>query len=224
MSRAGYVNGVAGHYTDDEKRRAGIDSYSARAATKTKANSTLFLSNLGVKGEANSSATMAERIFAECPGYFGVRPVRSMVFVDFDSIMAATNAMLRFQGHRPVPGHTGLVSHVRSYCPAFAVTMSCTACALHVHCMCTAHALHVHPIQVIDYDKDVGKATKRRAEQAALARALAALVELHIHPQEPPRSPLAEHSPALTQHLSSLLGTIWRRSLFCRVGEQGGVA
>ena len=145
MSRAGYVNGVAGHYTDDEKRRAGIDSYSARAATKTKANSTLFLSNLGVKGEANSSATMAERIFAECPGYFGVRPVRSMVFVDFDSIMAATNAMLRFQGHRPVPGHTGLVSHVRSYCPAFAVTMSCTACALHVHCICTACACASHP-------------------------------------------------------------------------------
>ena len=128
MSNASWVNGVAGHYTDDEKHRAGIDSYAARAATKTKANSTLFVRNLSVKTEA---AALAERIFVECPGYFGVRSVRSMVFVDFDSIKAATNAMLRFQGHRPVPGHTGMVSgaQLTMYNPAATPARVPCACA-----------------------------------------------------------------------------------------------
>ena len=120
-----WVNGVAGHYSEDEKRRAGIDSYAERAATKTRANSTLFLRNLGAKEER---AATAERIFRDCPGYLGVRSVRTMTFVDFDSIKSSTNAMLRYQGHRPHPGHEGLV---------------------------------------IDYDKDTGKASTRRAQQEA---------------------------------------------------------
>ena len=64
-----------------------------------------------------------------------------------------------------------------------------TACAL-----CTACALHVH-LQVIDYDKDVGKATTRRAEQAALARALTALTSIHPQTLTAHRSP--GHSSAL---------------------------
>ena len=43
---------------------------------------------------------VGEELFGGMPGFIGVRRVRSMTFVDFDSIKSATNAMVRYQGHR----------------------------------------------------------------------------------------------------------------------------
>lgn len=98
---ARYANGAAGLYSDDEKTNIfGAEAtYYAAGATRTRANSTLFVRNL----PSASRAVTAEELFGGMPGYCGVRCVRSITFVDFDSIKAATNAMIRFQGHRVDP-------------------------------------------------------------------------------------------------------------------------
>ena len=98
---AKYSNGAAGLYSEDEKAQlfGAESSYYAAGATRTKANSTLFVRNL----PSASRAVTAEELFGGMPGYRGVRVVRSITFVDFDSIKTATNAMIRFQGHRADP-------------------------------------------------------------------------------------------------------------------------
>lgn len=90
-----YENGAAGLFSDAEKSKLyGNDaSYYGAGATRTKANSTLFVRNA-------PSAVAAEGLFGGMPGYIGVRQVRRMLFVDFVDVKAATNAMVRFQGHR----------------------------------------------------------------------------------------------------------------------------
>lgn len=103
-----YANGAAGLYSEDEKTQlyGSEASYYAAGATRTRANSTLFVRNL----PSASRAVTAEELFGGMPGYCGVRCVRSITFIDFDSIKASTNAMIRYQGHRVDPEQTpGLV-------------------------------------------------------------------------------------------------------------------
>eukprot|EP00316_Scyphosphaera_apsteinii_P008581 CAMPEP_0119300936 /NCGR_PEP_ID=MMETSP1333-20130426/2815_1 /TAXON_ID=418940 /ORGANISM="Scyphosphaera apsteinii, Strain RCC1455" /LENGTH=451 /DNA_ID=CAMNT_0007302875 /DNA_START=307 /DNA_END=1662 /DNA_ORIENTATION=- len=69
-----------------------------------------------------------EALFAQVPGYAGIRQARGLLFVDFESIKAATSAMMKLQGHSFDGQSKGLV---------------------------------------IDYDKDVGQAPKKKAEQQA---------------------------------------------------------
>jgi len=45
-------------------------------------------------------AVHIESLFSAAKGYIGVRHVRSMFFIDFESIAEASNAMVRFQGYR----------------------------------------------------------------------------------------------------------------------------
>jgi hypothetical protein len=91
---------MAGRLSLAEQEAAGVDSYYAAGATKTKANTTLFVAwrDATVSVPPPERASKAEGIFSGQPGYIGVRAVRSMCFVDFDSIKAATAAMMRFQG------------------------------------------------------------------------------------------------------------------------------
>lgn len=104
---------------------ANVDSYYEAGTTRTKANSTLYISFSEVSDVPRPArAVYLETLFSKCPGYTEVRQVRQMVFVDFVDIKSATAAMMRYHGHN------GLI---------------------------------------IDYDKDVGVAVKRKREQAATA-------------------------------------------------------
>ena len=69
-----YENGAAGLFSDAEKSKLyGNDaSYYGAGATRTKANSTLFVRNL----PSASRAVTAEELFSGMPGYRGVRVVR----------------------------------------------------------------------------------------------------------------------------------------------------
>ena len=93
---------MAGRLSDAEASRIGVDSYYQNSTTRTKANTTLFVSFRDAKPPIpdEQRSALAERIFAEVPGYVGVRQVRGMCFVDFDSIKASTAAMMRFQGQK----------------------------------------------------------------------------------------------------------------------------
>ena len=105
----------------------GADSYYDKSTTRTKANTTLFVSFRDARPPVpdEQRAALAERMFAEVPGYLGVRQVRGMCFVDFETIKASTAAMMRYQGQKGV---------------------------------------------VVDYDKDVGVAGKRRRESTETAK------------------------------------------------------
>lgn len=94
---------MAGLYSEAEQQKIGIDSYYSNAETRTKPNSTLFVAFRDASasvpaGEAR--AAFAESLFSGQPGYGGVRYVRAMCFVDFDSIKNATSAMMRWQNHK----------------------------------------------------------------------------------------------------------------------------
>jgi len=115
---------MAGLLKDAEQTKLGLDSYYAAGATRTLANSTLFVTGFGTV-EKLKRYEVVESIFSAQPGYRGTRQVRSIMFVDFDSIKAATSALVKHQGRKLYTGHDGLT---------------------------------------IDYDKDVGVASKRKAE------------------------------------------------------------
>lgn len=93
---------MAGRLSDAEADRIGVDSYYQNGTTRTKANTTLFVSFRGAKPAIpdEQRSALAERMFSEIPGYVGVRQVRGMCFVDFDSIKASTAAMMRYQGQQ----------------------------------------------------------------------------------------------------------------------------
>ena len=71
---------MAGRLSLAEQEAAGVNSYYAAGATKTKANSTLFVAwrDATVQVPVNERASKAEGIFAGQPGYIGVRAVRGM--------------------------------------------------------------------------------------------------------------------------------------------------
>ena len=111
---------MAGRLSVADAERAGFDSYYQAAATRTAPNSTLFVAfGRDCTVPRESRAAHAEAVFGLLPGYIGVRAVRNLSFVDFESVKAATAAMMRLQGK---DGMT------------------------------------------IDYDKDDGKASKRKRE------------------------------------------------------------
>ena len=78
------------------------DSYYGAGATRTLANSTLFVAFRDYKPSVPSDqrAAVAEGIFSAMAGYIGVRQVRAMCFIDFEDIKSATAAMVKFQGHQ----------------------------------------------------------------------------------------------------------------------------
>ena len=88
-------------YSEAQRAAFGVDSYYDRGTTTTRANSTLFVAfrDATVKTKADERAAKIERLFAESPGYIGVRQVRAMCFVDFEDIKSATAAMMKHQGH-----------------------------------------------------------------------------------------------------------------------------
>ena len=92
---------MAGVLTLAEQERFEVDSYYAKSTSKTKANETLFVAYRDVKPPVpkDKRTAHAESLFSAIPGYVGVRQVRAMCFVDFDSIKASTSAMMRYQGH-----------------------------------------------------------------------------------------------------------------------------
>ena len=90
----GNPGGAAGHYSEAEKKAIGLDSYSERGATRTRANKSLFVRAFFPDGYNAREAAM-ERLFSACTGYLGCRAVRGMCFVDFEDIRGATNAMLK---------------------------------------------------------------------------------------------------------------------------------
>jgi hypothetical protein len=49
-----------------------------------------------------------ETLFGKASGFVGVRTVRKMCFVDFDSIKASTAAMVKYQSYRLHADHAGL--------------------------------------------------------------------------------------------------------------------
>ena len=91
---------MAGRLSEAEAERFGVDSYDQRGATRTRANSTLFIAfrDATVKVPAAERGAYVEGLFHGLSGYVGVRQVRGMVFVDFDSIRSATGAMMKHQG------------------------------------------------------------------------------------------------------------------------------
>ena len=91
---------MAGRLSETEQARIDVDSYYARGTSRTKPNSTLFISFRDVKPPVPTErrASYAEALFASITGYQGVRQVRGMCFVDFDSVKASTAAMMQFQG------------------------------------------------------------------------------------------------------------------------------
>jgi hypothetical protein len=64
--------------------------------TRTKATSTLFITAI----PSSISVGRVEELFEKEPGFFAFRTVRQMVFVDFQSVVQATNAMRKYQGHK----------------------------------------------------------------------------------------------------------------------------
>jgi len=87
---------MAGLYSSSERAKIGLDAYAALGATRTKATSTLFVRH----APRSIKAVHIESLFSAAKGYIGVRHVRSMFFIDFESIAEASNAMVRFQGYR----------------------------------------------------------------------------------------------------------------------------
>lgn len=98
---------MSGLLTSAESNSLNLDTYYAASATRTPANSTLFVSNFGQVPQAEVVASI-ERLFGEMRGFTGVRKVRAVCFVDFDSVKAATTAMVKFQGHQLHPNDAGL--------------------------------------------------------------------------------------------------------------------
>uniref|UniRef100_A0A7S4FCA6 RRM domain-containing protein n=2 Tax=Chrysotila carterae TaxID=13221 RepID=A0A7S4FCA6_CHRCT len=87
---------MAGLFKQQEANAIGLDSYANKGATRTRANSTLF-----VRGFPKAVPLSAlETIFVDCPGYIGIRQVRGSCFVDFETVKTATNAMIKMQGSR----------------------------------------------------------------------------------------------------------------------------
>ena len=70
---------MAGRLSEQDQAKFGVDSYTNLGATRTKANSTLFVAFRDVKNvPAAERASKAEELFSAVPGYVGVRQVRSM--------------------------------------------------------------------------------------------------------------------------------------------------
>ena len=72
---------MAGLYSEGDQSKMGLDSYAGASATRTKASSTLF-----VRRTPDALLSEIESLFAAVPGYLGVRTVRKILFVDYDSI------------------------------------------------------------------------------------------------------------------------------------------
>lgn len=91
---------MAGRLTELEQAKVGVDSYYAAGTSRTKASNTLFVSYRDAVPPVpkEQRAGHAENLFRQIPGYVGVRQVKGLAFVDFDSIKASTAAMMRYQG------------------------------------------------------------------------------------------------------------------------------
>lgn len=78
--------------------------YNGLGTTRTKQNSTLYVTNIPrhVQNSRDFEKSMGI-IFKDDPGYFGIRFKRRMCFVDFESIADATKAMIKHQNQR-LPG------------------------------------------------------------------------------------------------------------------------
>jgi hypothetical protein len=92
---------MAGRLSAAEQERLEVDSYYNRSSSRTKPNSTLFISYRDVKPHVpkEERAVHAEGLFSAIQGYIGVRQVKGMCFVDFDGIKASTAGMMQYQGH-----------------------------------------------------------------------------------------------------------------------------
>ncbi len=111
---------MAGRLSSAEADAIGIDSYYESAATRTKPNSTLFISFGAAAPPKQGRDALVEELFSSVPGYVGVRQVRHLCFVDYEDIKSATSAMMKYQNK---------------------------------------HGM------TIDYDKDDGKAEKRKRDE-----------------------------------------------------------
>lgn len=81
--------------------------------TRTKQSPTLFVTNVPreISGGVKYQEEM-DTLFGKDPGFFQVRIVRGMCFVDFESVSDATRAMIAHQNHRF--RNTGLHRGVRA--------------------------------------------------------------------------------------------------------------
>lgn len=85
--------------------------WNGMGTTKTKQSPTLFITNIP-RGKINELDT----VFKLDPGFFRVRVVRHMAFVDYETVADATRAMIKHQNER-MPGisleHGGIMIDVR---------------------------------------------------------------------------------------------------------------